>query len=55
MHSGPFGVEGMAWIEEDDNNDEEKFVVGSSILEEDKTEKVTRPMLIFEEIFGLNK
>lgn len=54
MHSGPFGIEGMAWIEEDDNK-EEKFVAGSSVLEEDKTEKVTKPIWIFEEFFGLNK
>lgn len=53
MHSGPFGIEGMAWIEEDDDN-EEKFVAGSSVFEEDKTEKVTKPLLIFEKIFGLN-
>lgn len=55
MHSGPFGVEGMAWIEEVDDNDVDKFVAGSSVLEEDKMEKATEPELIFEEIFGLNK
>lgn len=56
MHSGSFGVEGMAWIEEDDYNDVEKFVAGSAVLEEeDKMEKVAKPRLIFEELFGLDK
>lgn len=54
MHSGPFGVEGMAWIEEHNDN-EENLVEGSSVTEEQKTEKVTKPMLIFENLFGLNK
>lgn len=56
MHSGSFGVEGMAWIEEDDDNDVEKFVVGSAVLEEEgETEKVTKSQLIFEELFVLDK
>lgn len=55
MHSGPFGVEGMAWIEEDSDDDEENLVEGYSVSEEQKTEKVTRPILIFEKFFGLNK
>lgn len=55
MHSGSFGVEGMAWIEDDDN-EVEKFVAGSAVLEEeDEMEKVTKLRLIFEDVFGLDK
>lgn len=47
----------MAWIEEDDDSDnnEEKFVAGSSVREKDKIDKVTHPTYIFEDIFGLSK
>lgn len=56
MHSGSFGVEGMAWIEEDDYNDVEKFVAGSAVLEEEgEMEKGAKSRLIFEELFGLDK
>lgn len=56
MLPGSFGVEGMAWIEEGDYNDLEKFVAGSAVLEgDDETGEVARPRLIFEEVFGLDK
>lgn len=54
-HSGLHGIEGMAWIEEVDDNKEEKIVRGSSLLEEDETGKNTQPQYIFEEIFGFGK
>lgn len=52
----PFGGEGVAWVEVED---EEKQVKGSAVVEEEEEEVqvdvVTQPRLIFEDIFGFDK
>nr|XP_033495763.1 zona pellucida sperm-binding protein 3d.2 isoform X2 [Epinephelus lanceolatus] len=59
----PFGGEGVAWVEVED---EEKQVKGSAVVEEEEevvkeeeeevqVDVVTQPRLIFEDIFGFDK